>query len=170
MQWVAMRAKIATRLSPGIRLCTWFPHGRVTWLGLQGATSVLKGAFVHSLWHTSEWVTGRKARGLQKEEIGYKCQTFFISLLSGRRKETSVIFSLSLYKFKKRILLKFCYHNDTWFHLNLTFIKPWANQCIILMEMFVLSYINVLWIYCLKAQNQLDKPVVILIHRSPNLC
>ena len=33
---------------------------------------------------TSEMVTGRKARGLQREEIGYKCQTFFISLLSSR--------------------------------------------------------------------------------------
>ena len=33
---------------------------------------------------TSETVTGRKARGLQREEIGYKCQTFFLSLLSSR--------------------------------------------------------------------------------------
>ena len=35
----------------------------------------------------SERVTGRKARGLQMEEIGCKCQTF-LSLLSGRRKQT----------------------------------------------------------------------------------
>ena len=34
-----------------------------------------------------ERVTGRKARGLQMEEIGCKCQTF-LSLLSGRRKQT----------------------------------------------------------------------------------
>ena len=27
-----------------------------------------------------EQVTGRKARGLQMEEIGCKCQTFFLSL------------------------------------------------------------------------------------------
>ena len=40
-----------------------------------------------------ERVTGRKARGLQMEEIGCKCQTFF-SLLSGRRKQTSNIFFL----------------------------------------------------------------------------
>ena len=37
---------------------------------------------------TMSWVTerviGRKARGLQTEEIGYKCQTFFISLLNGQ--------------------------------------------------------------------------------------
>ena len=36
-------------------------------------------------------VSGRKARGLQMEEIGCKCQTFF-SLLSRRRKQTSDIY------------------------------------------------------------------------------
>ena len=41
----------------------------------------------------SERVTGRKARGLQMEEIGCKCQTF-LALLSGRRKQTSDIFFL----------------------------------------------------------------------------
>ena len=34
----------------------------------------------------NERVTGRKARGLQMEEIACKCQTF-LSLLSGRRKQ-----------------------------------------------------------------------------------
>ena len=29
---------------------------------------------------------------------------------------------------------------DTWFPLNLTFLKPWANQCVFLMEMFFFSY------------------------------
>ena len=53
-----------------------------------------------------ERVTGRKARGLQMEERGCKCQTF-LSLLSGRRKETSDFFP-SLYKFKRRFLLKCC--------------------------------------------------------------
>ena len=43
----------------------------------------------------SERVTGRKARGLQREEIACKCQTF-LSLLSGRRKQTSDIFSFSI--------------------------------------------------------------------------
>ena len=47
-------------------------------------------------WET-ERVTGRKARGLQTEEI-CKCQTF-LSLLSSRRKQTRDIFP-SLYKFK----------------------------------------------------------------------
>ena len=42
----------------------------------------------------SERITGRKARGLQMEEIGCKCQTFF-SLLSGRRK-LSIFFSFSI--------------------------------------------------------------------------
>ena len=36
---------------------------------------------------------------------------------------------------------------DTWLHLNLTFLKPWDNQCVFLMEMFVLSYVNILCIY-----------------------
>ena len=40
-----------------------------------------------------ERVTGRKARGLQMEEIACKCQTF-LSLLSGRRKQTNNIFFL----------------------------------------------------------------------------
>ena len=57
---------------------------------------------------TIERVTGRKARGLQIEEIACKCQTF-LSLLSGRRKQTSNIFFFpSLYKFKRRLLLKYC--------------------------------------------------------------
>ena len=43
----------------------------------------------------NERVTGRKARGLQMEEIACKCQTF-LSLLSGRRKQTSNIFSFSI--------------------------------------------------------------------------
>ena len=43
----------------------------------------------------TERVTGTKARGLQMEEIGCKCQTF-LSLLSGRRKQTRDIFSFSV--------------------------------------------------------------------------
>ena len=48
----------------------------------------------------TERVTGRKARGLQMEEMACKCQTF-LSLLSGRRKQTSNIFFL-LYTNLKR--------------------------------------------------------------------
>ena len=48
----------------------------------------------------NERVIGRKARGLQMEEIACKCQTFF-SLLSGRRKQTRNIFFL-LYTNLKR--------------------------------------------------------------------
>ena len=54
----------------------------------------------------SERVTGRKARGLQMEEIGCKCQTF-LSLLSSRRKQASDIFSFTI-KSKRRFLLKYC--------------------------------------------------------------
>ena len=45
--------------------------------------------------HT-ERVTGRKARGLQTEEIGCKWSDVFISLLSGRRKQTASVRFLSL--------------------------------------------------------------------------
>ena len=76
-------------------------------------------------------VTGRKSRGPQEEESNHKCQA---------------VFPPSLYTFKK-FLLKLCCHDDTWVHLNLTFLKPLANQCIFLMEMFFLSYINELCIY-----------------------
>ena len=39
-----------------------------------------------------------------------------------------------------------CCH-DTWFHLKLTILKPRDNQCLFLMEMFILGYANVLCIY-----------------------
>ena len=80
-----------------------------------------------------ERVTGRKVRGLQTEEIACKCQTFFISLLSGRRKQTTVIFFPLLYTNLKRGLSEnSVLPNNSWFHLNLTFLKPRANQCIFL--------------------------------------
>ena len=37
----------------------------------------------------NETGTGRKARGLQMEEIGCRCQTSFLSLFNGRRKQTT---------------------------------------------------------------------------------
>ena len=49
-----------------------------------------------------ERTTGRKARSLQTEEIGCKCQTFFLSLISGRMKQTSVTFFPLLYTNLKR--------------------------------------------------------------------
>ena len=55
-----------------------------------------KSTILRDCYHESiERVTGRKARGLQKEEGASKCQTFF-SVLSGRRKQTSDIFSFSI--------------------------------------------------------------------------
>ena len=44
---------------------------------------------------SNERVTGRKARGLQTEETGCKCQKF-LSLLSGRKKQTRDIFFFSI--------------------------------------------------------------------------
>ena len=35
-----------------------------------------------------------------------------------------------------------CFHDDTRFHQNLTFLKTWANQCVVLMEMFFLRFVN----------------------------
>ena len=57
---------------------------------------------------SSERVTGKKARGLQTEEIDCKCQTFFISFLSDRRKQTSARFFPLLYINFKSFFLKFC--------------------------------------------------------------
>ena len=49
-----------------------------------------------------------------------------------------------------------CCHDDTWLHLNLTFLKPGANQCVFPMETFFLSYVNELCIYprlCLSSSQ-----------------
>ena len=35
-----------------------------------------------------------------------------------------------------------CCRDDTCFRLNLTFLIPWTNQCVFLMEIFFLSYVN----------------------------
>ena len=53
---------------------------------------------------------------------------------SSRRKQTTRVWSFSL-----KIL---CCYDNTWFPLDLTFLKPWANQFIFLMEIFFLSYVN----------------------------
>ena len=136
---------------------------------LQMVTAAMKSKDTYSLeeklWPI-ERVTGRKVRGLQTEEIACKCQTF-LSLLSTRRKQTSDVFSFSIQIWKEVSLQILCCHNDTWFHLKLTVLKPRDNQCLFLMGMFVLSYANALCIYPklsssrfrLLAQNLLDKPV-----------
>ena len=92
-----------------------------------------------------------------------------------------MIFFPSLYKFKRRFVsLKIvCCHNDTWFHLKLTILKPRDNQCLFLMEMFILRYANVLYIYpklCLQVcsvfwlRTYLINQYVILQYCSSNLC
>ena len=62
---------------------------------IEGLMLKLKLQYFGHLMQRAERVTGRKARGLQMEEIACKCQTF-LSLLSGRRKQTSNIFSFSI--------------------------------------------------------------------------
>ena len=57
--------------------------------------------------HEIERVTGRKPRDLQTEEIGCKCQTLVISL-KGQKEANYRYFFPSLYKFQRRLLLKYC--------------------------------------------------------------
>ena len=73
------------------------PRGRGSRPGKGKESSSLQ---IHSKDSGLERVTGRKARGLQMEEIACKCQTF-LSLLSGRKKQTNNIFFL-LYTNLKR--------------------------------------------------------------------
>ena len=90
-----------------------------------------------------------------------------------------ISFSFSI-QIKKEVSLKIlCCHNDTWFHLKLTILKPRDNQCLFLMEMFALSYANVLCIYpklCLQVgspswlRTYLTNQYVILRYCSSNLC
>ena len=76
-------------------------------------------------------------------------------LLSSRRKQTINVrfFSPSLYKFKKRFLLKFCVAmmtpGSTW-----TFLKPWLNQGVFLWKCWLCLQVS-----SSKTQNLLDKPV-----------
>ena len=105
------------------------------WTHISGRCGALEAGVVRRMRPESERVTGRKARGLQMEEIACKCQTF-LSLLSGRRKQTSNIFSFSI-QIQREVSLKIlCGHNDTWFRLQLATLEPRDNQCLFLMEMF----------------------------------
>ena len=113
----------------------------------------------------SERITGRKARVLQTEEIGCKCQTF-LSLLSGRRKQTSDIFFLLYTNLKGGFSLNAVL---PW-HL----VSPEANFPFFLMEMFVLSYVNVPQTLSSSStkwlRTYLTNLYVILRYCSPNLC
>ena len=90
-----------------------------------------------------------------------------------------MIFFPSLHKFKRRFLLKYCVAIMTPVLQKLTILKPRDNQCLFLMEMFVLGYANVLCIYprlCLQVgsaswlRTYLTNQHVILRYCSPNLC
>ena len=87
----------------------WSHLGLTGLISLQskGLSSIFSKTTVQK--HQFEMVTGRKKRGFHTGEIGCKCQTFLVSFLSGRRKQTMLDFSPpSLYKFKRQFLLKFC--------------------------------------------------------------
>ena len=129
------------------------------------------GRVLFSNWELDGWEGNRK-KGQDSPNGGNSLQVSDIFISLKRQEETNswfFFFFPFLYKFKRRFLLKYCCHNDTWFHLKLTLLKPRDNQCLFLMEMFVLSYANVLCIYHqtlssswfrLLAQNLLDKPVL----------
>ena len=117
-------------------------------------------------YHSAPWwedITGRKARCLQMEEIGCKCQTLF-SLLSRRRKQTRVIFFPLLYTNLKELSLKMLCCHEICFHLKLTLLNNLElTSAFFLIEMFVLSCVNVprlcLQVGSAKCLNLLDKPV-----------
>jgi len=71
----------------------------------------------------TERVTARKARGLQREEMGCKCQTVVICHFRGRRKQAVIFFPLLDTNLKRDFsLTNLCCYNDTWFRLNFTFL------------------------------------------------
>ena len=74
-------------------------------------------------------VGGQAGRGPQTEGRGCKRQTFFLSPLNGRRKQTN-------YKGQMLSPKILCCHHDTWFHLNLLFSNPEVTST------FSLSYVN----------------------------
>ena len=76
-------------LRPEISICVC-THTHIHTIHVFGKTTIESMSI---LLQDVEKVTGRKARGLQMEEIGCKRQTF-LSLLSSRRKQTSNIFFL----------------------------------------------------------------------------
>ena len=84
----------------------------------------------------TERVTGRKARGLQVEKGGCRCQTF-LSLLAAGRNKPAICFLLCI-----NLKESFTQH-AVWSHLKLTTLKPRVNQYISFSyENVILSYVN----------------------------
>ena len=90
----------------------------------------LPGSFVHGIFQAGvlEWgaiaFSGRKAKGLQMEEIScIRC--FFISVKQREEANNKCHFFFLLYTNLKEISFKIlCCHDYTWFHPNLSFLKP----------------------------------------------
>ena len=82
---------------PGSPVPETLQAGTLEWVAISFSNAgkwKMKVKLLRCVWLlATERVTGRKARGLQTEETGCKCLTF-LSLLSGRKKQTSDIFSL----------------------------------------------------------------------------
>ena len=81
--------------------------------GVRDAGSILGWERSPGEGHVNERVTGRNARGLQTEEIGCKCQTFFSLFLKWQEETNGLYFFPFSVQFKERILLKFCVARTT---------------------------------------------------------
>ena len=97
-------------------------------------------------WRTSECpcerVTGRKARGSPNGGKRLQVPDIFISLK--RQEETNQLCFFFSIQIQKEVSLKMLCCHDTWFHLNLTTLKPWVNQYISFSYgIVVLSSVNV---------------------------
>ena len=95
--------------------------------------------FQISLLSVIEW-KGNRQEGQGSSNGGNKLKVLDILPLSSssRKKQISVsFFPFSIQIYKEAFLKILCFHDDTWLHLNLTFLKPGASQCFFPMELFV---------------------------------
>ena len=124
-----------------------------------------------------QWMwEGNRQEGQGSPNGGNRLQVpdIFISLKQQEETNWQYIFSFSIQIWKEVSLKMLCCH-DTWFHLKLTILKSWVNQCIFfLMEMFVLSYVNIPQTLSSSSakwlRTYLTNLYVILRYCSPNLC
>ena len=87
-------------------------NGTLMNLVKSGLVDILREGDGGTNWGSSEGVTGRKARGPQAEEIDGKGQPFFF------------FFSFSIQNLKGISFKILCCHDDIWFPLNVSFLRP----------------------------------------------
>ena len=91
----------------------------------------------------NERITGKKARGLQTEEVACKCQ-IFLSLSSGRRKQTSDICFL-FYTNLKEVSFKILSYHDTWLNLKFSSVQSLSRIRLLVTPWTVLGAPNSSW-------------------------